>query len=208
MTARASRVIKDPRRFSAIFIRPVELASATRICYGCCAEWMKRLKLTLPIIVAAVTTVLVLGIGGWMTTVGPWYENLIKPTWNPPNWIFGPAWTVILALAAWAGVLAWTNASDRTSQLLVLALFGVNIFLHMLWSPLSFNLKRPDWALLEIPFLWLSIAALMFGLAPLSPTASWLLVPYLLWVTFAAFLNLTIVRLNRPFGETTWKPGK
>ena len=90
--------------------------------------------LTLPIIVAATTTLLVLGIGGWMTTVGPWYENLIKPKWNPPNWIFGPALTVILSLAAWSGVLAWTNASDSREQLLVLALFGVNIFLHMLWS--------------------------------------------------------------------------
>jgi tryptophan-rich sensory protein len=70
----------------------------------------------------------------------------------------------------------------------------------MLWSPLFFNLKRPDWALIEVPFLWLSIVALMFGVAPFSILASWLLLPYLLWVTFAAFLNLTIVRMNRPFG--------
>jgi tryptophan-rich sensory protein len=166
----------------------------------CSGNISRDSKLTPSIIVAAITTVLVLGVGGWMTTVGPWYENLIKPRWTPPNWIFGPAWTVILGLAAWAGVLAWTNASDRTGQLLVVVLFGVNILLHMLWSPLFFNLRRPDWALLEIPFLWLSIVALMLGLAPLSPTASWLLLPYLLWVTFAAFLNLRIVRLNRPFG--------
>jgi benzodiazapine receptor len=66
----------------------------------------------------------------------------------------------------------------------------------MLWSPLFFNLKRPDWALIEVPFLWLSIVALILGMAPFSALASWLLVPYLLWVSFAAFLNLTIVRLN------------
>lgn len=143
---------------------------------------------------------LVLGISGWMTTVGPWYENLTKPKWNPPNWAFGPAWTVILGLAAWSGVLAWTNASNSREQLLVLVLFGINILLHTLWSPLFFNLRRPDWALIEIPFLWLSIVALMIGLAPLSSKASWLLLPYLLWVMFAAFLNLTIVRLNAPFG--------
>lgn len=156
----------------------------------------------LPIIIAATTTLLVLGIGGWMTTVGPWYENLIKPNWNPPNWVFGPAWTIILGLAAWSGVLAWTNASNDREKLLIFTLFGINIVFHMLWSPLFFNLRRPDWALFEIPFLWLSILALMIGLAPLSSKASWLLLPYLLWVTFAAFLNLTIVRLNAPFGTT------
>ena len=161
---------------------------------------LEGLKLTLPIIVAAMTTLFVLGVGGWMTTIGPWYENLIKPKWNPPNWVFGPAWTLILGLAAWSGVLAWTNASNGRDQFLILALFGINIVLHMLWSPLFFNLRRPDWALLEIPFLWLSIVARMFGVAPLSSKASWLLLPYLLWVTFAAFLNLTIVRLNAPFG--------
>jgi len=106
---------------------------------------------------------------------------------------------VILGLAAWAGVSAWSNASSSADQARILVLFGINILLHMLWSPLFFNLRRPDWALIEIPFLWLSIVALILGLAPLSPAAGWLLAPYLLWVTFAAFLNLTIVRLNGPF---------
>ena len=157
--------------------------------------------MTLSIIVATITTLLVLGVGGWMTTVGGWNENLRKPWWNPPNWIFGPAWTVILGLAAWAGVLAWTQATSNSGQLLIVVLFGINILLHMLWSPLFFNLKRPDWALIEVPFLWLSIVALMIGVAPFSTLAVWLLLPYLLWVTFAAFLNLTIVRMNRPFGR-------
>jgi tryptophan-rich sensory protein len=84
-------------------------------------------------------------------------------------------------------------------QLRILLLFGANIFFYMLWSPLFFNLRRPDWALIEIPFLWLSIVALMLWLAPLSATSAWLLLPYVLWVTFAAFLNLRIVRMNRPF---------
>jgi tryptophan-rich sensory protein len=153
-------------------------------------------NLTLPIIVATITVLLVLGVGGWTTSVGSWYQNLRKPVWNPPNWIFGPAWTMILALAAWSGVLAWSHAADRSDQLVILCFFGVNIVLHMLWSPLFFNLKRPDWALIEVPFLWLSIVALILGMAPFSALASWLLVPYLLWVSFAAFLNLTIVRLN------------
>ena len=157
----------------------------------------------LPIIVAFITTVLVLGVGGWMTTVGGWYENLRKPWWNPPNWIFGPAWTVILGLAAWSGVLAWTHASASSQQLLILALFGINIVLHILWSPLFFNLKRPDWALIEVVFLWLSIVAVVFGVAQFSILASWLLLPYLLWVTFASFLNFVIVRMNQPFGNSS-----
>ena len=157
--------------------------------------------MVLPIIIAAGIVLLMLGFGAWMTTVGPWYRDLRKPAWNPPDRIFGPAWTVILALAGWAGVSAWTNASSSADQFRILALFGINIVLHMLWSPLFFNLRRPDWALIEVPFLWLSIVALMVGLAHMSSLSVWLLCPYLLWVTFAAFLNFTIVRINGSFGR-------
>lgn len=78
-------------------------------------------------------------------------------------------------------------------------LFVLNIAFNLLWSLLFFRLQRPDWALFEVPLLWLSIAALMAGLAPLTRTAAWLLLPYLGWVSFAALLNLAIVRLNAPF---------
>jgi benzodiazapine receptor len=155
--------------------------------------------MTLTIVVAVLITVVVLGIGGAATSVGAWYRDLRKPSWNPPNWAFGPAWTIILSLAAWAGVLGWTHAPDAGARAMVAVLFGVNIVFHMLWSPLFFNLHRPDWALIEVPFLWLSILALMIFLAPISRLASALLAPYLLWVTFAAYLNLVIVRLNAPF---------
>jgi tryptophan-rich sensory protein len=155
----------------------------------------------LPIIVAATITILVLGAGGLMTQVGPWYRNLRKPAWTPPNWIFGPAWTVILGLAAWAGVSAWSHAPDATAHSRLLGLFGANIILHLLWSPLFFNLRRPDWALIEVPFLWMSIVALMIDLEPYSYLASLLLLPYLLWVSFAAVLNLTIVLMNPSFAR-------
>ncbi len=152
------------------------------------------------ILVAVLITSVVLGVGGALTNVGMWYRRLRKPKWNPPNWAFGPAWTIILGLAAWAGVLAWTRAPDTASHWRIGLLFGANIVLHMAWSPLFFNLKRPDWALIEVPFLWLSILALIIALAPISTLAAALLAPYLAWVSFAAFLNLTIVRLNAPFG--------
>lgn len=152
--------------------------------------------MTLTIITAAVITILVLGIGGLLTTVGPWYRALRKPSWNPPDWVFGPAWTLILGLAAWAGVLAWTDAPDGAARELIAALYAINIVLHMLWSPLFFNWKRPDWALIEVPFLWLSILALIVAVSPISSLAGWLLAPYLLWVAFAAYLNWVIVRMN------------
>ena len=156
--------------------------------------------MTVVVLVAVLITCVVLAIGGALTDVGMWYRRLRKPRWNPPNWVFGPAWSVILGLAAWAGVLAWTHAGDAAAHWRIGVLFGANLFLHMLWSPLFFNLKRPDWALIEVPFLWLSILALMVGLAPMSALAPWLLAPYLAWVSFATFLNWTIVRLNPPFG--------
>ena len=139
--------------------------------------------MTIPITIAVTITVFVLGVGSTMTTIGPWYCDLRRPAWNPPNWAFGPVWTVILGMAAWSGVLAWVHSSGAGERLLVAVLFGVNIILYMLWSPLFFNLRRPDWALIEVPFLWLSIMALMIGLAPLSTLASLLLLPYLLGIT-------------------------
>jgi tryptophan-rich sensory protein len=153
-----------------------------------------------PTIVAVSVTVLLLVLGGVTTNVGPWYRDLRKPRWNPPNWVFGPAWTLILGLAAWAGVLAWTHASDVGAHIRIAALFAVNIVFHALWSPLFFNMQRPDWALVEAPFLWLSVLGLIIGLTPLSPVAGLLLAPYLFWVSFAAVLNFKIVLLNRPFG--------
>ena len=155
--------------------------------------------MTTTILVAVAITLLALGAGAVATTVGPWYRALNKPTWNPPDWAFGPAWTLILSLTAWAGVLAWTAAPDGAAHLRIAILFGINLALYLTWSPLFFNLRRPDLALIEVAFLWTSILALILGLSPYSQTAGWLLVPYLLWVSFAAFLNFTIVRMNPSF---------
>jgi len=156
--------------------------------------------MTLTIIVAIIITLAVLGIGGGATTIGPWYqEELRKPAWTPPNWAFGPAWALILACAAWAGVLAWSHAASGAGHLHIAELFAVTIVLQVAWSPLFFNLKRPDWALIEVGFLWFSVLALAVGLAPYSRLADVLLAPYLLWVAFAAALNLAIVRMNPPF---------
>jgi tryptophan-rich sensory protein len=152
----------------------------------------------IPTLVAAACAIVVLLVGGLATKIGPWYESLRKPSWNPPNWLFGPMWTLIAALAVWSAANAWVAAPQAHGRILIL--FGLNAVLHMAWSPLFFLFKRPDRALIEVPCLWLSVLALVIGLAPLSLLSALLLLPYLLWVSVAAALNLTIVRLNAPFG--------
>lgn len=139
--------------------------------------------------------------GGLLTKIGQWYFDLRKPAWQPPNWLFGPAWTVILGLAGWAFVLAWRGSDDQSDHALLIGLYAVNGVFHFLWSPLFFTLRRPDWALWEVPFLWASVLALCVVLRDLSVLASWLIVPYLAWVSFAAILNWKIVQLNAPFGR-------
>jgi translocator protein len=152
-----------------------------------------------PILVAALAAVGVAVLGGLMTELGTWYYGLRQPAWKPPDWLFGPAWTVIFALVAVAGIQAWERAPDRAAREWLLALFALNAFLNVLWSLLFFRLRRPDWALVEVGFLWLSIVLLIVVLARRYRPAAWLLVPYLAWVTFAAALNAAVVQLNAPF---------
>jgi tryptophan-rich sensory protein len=152
-----------------------------------------------PIAAAVLVALATSGVGRWLTDLGPWYYGLTFPWWKPPDWLFGPAWTFIYACATVAFVLAWKNAQSPVSRWTIVAFFAVNIFFNILWSGLFFKLRRPDYALAEVGLLWLSIAALMLVLWRFSRVASWLLVPYLAWVAFAAMLNLSIVRQNGPF---------
>jgi tryptophan-rich sensory protein len=152
-----------------------------------------------PVLVAAAAAIVVATLGGTLTDIGPWYQNLKKPSWQPPDWLFGPAWTTIFALAVVSGVSAWRAAQDRSQREWIIVLFALNGFLNVLWSTLFFALKRPDWALLEVGFLWLAIALPMVVFWRISKLATLCLLPYLLWVTFAAYLNWTVVRLNAPF---------
>lgn len=138
-------------------------------------------------------------IGAWVTDLGPWYFGLRKPAWQPPDFLFGPAWTVIFILAAMAGYRAWVAARDPGDKTVIATLFAINAAANVAWSWLFFRTQRPDWALYEVVLLWLSILVPIIVLARFSKAASWLMVPYLLWVSFAAFLNFTVVQLNQPF---------
>lgn len=153
-----------------------------------------------PVSVAAAAAVAVAVLGAISTDLGDWYYQLRQPAWKPPDWAFGPAWTVIFSLTAVAGVWAWRDAPDRAAREWLLALFALNGFLNVLWSLLYFRLRRPDWALVEVVFLWLSVALLIGVLGRYSRRAAWMLVPYLVWVAYAGALNWATVSLNAPFG--------
>jgi benzodiazapine receptor len=139
-------------------------------------------------------------LGGLVTApaTGPadgWYAQLVKPTWNPPSWLFGPAWTVLYAMMAVAAWLVWRRANPEARRR-PMVVFGVQLALNVLWSVIFFGLGRVDLAVIEILGLWAAILATIAVFRPISRAAALLLVPYLLWVSFAAALNITIWRLN------------
>jgi benzodiazapine receptor len=157
-------------------------------------------RLWKPIAVAAGSALCLALLGALMTDLGPWYSDLNQPGWKPPDAVFGPIWTAIFGLAAAAGVIGWRHAPSRIERDRMLVLFALNSFLNVFWSLLYFRLHRPDWALIEVAFLWLSVLVLMLRVARFSKLAAGLLLPYLLWVTIAGVLNWETVKLNGPFG--------
>jgi tryptophan-rich sensory protein len=146
------------------------------------------------------SAIAVSAIGSTMTDLGPWYQGLRQPGWKPPDAAFGLIWTTIFALATASAVTAWSRATTAEARTTIIGLFALNGFLNVLWSLLFFRLRRPDWAMIEVAFLWLSIAAIIIYVWRHSKIASLLMVPYLIWVATAAKLNWDVIQLNGPFG--------
>jgi tryptophan-rich sensory protein len=150
----------------------------------------------------------ILGLVGWLLLCfvaaafgslfkpGEWYAQLQKPTWNPPNWIFGPVWTVLYTMMAVAARRVWTHGGFA-EQRLPLGLFLLQLILNAAWSALFFGLHNPALAFAEIVLLWLAILGTVLAFWKVHRGAGLLLVPYLAWVTFAAVLNFTLWQLNR-----------
>ncbi len=152
-----------------------------------------------PAIFAAIGVVSMAMVGGWMTEIGPWYNSLKFPGWKPPNWAFGPIWTVILICAAIGIVIAWRATPEGSPRVWLAMLLGLNGVLNVLWNYLFFTMRRPDFALIEVVGLWLSILAILLFVLQVSTAAAVLFAPYLVWVGIAAVLNRSIVQLNGPF---------
>ncbi len=149
----------------------------------------------------------VLALAGWLVltfvaaatgvfvSTGGWYATLVKPSWNPPGWLFGPVWTLLYAMMAVAAWLVWC-VGGWNAQRRALGLYLCQWALNALWTPLFFGLQRPDLAFAEIVVLDFAVLATAVAFWRVRPAAGLLLVPYVLWVAFATVLNFTIWRLN------------
>lgn len=138
-------------------------------------------------------------IGSVFTTpsITDWYAKIVKPALNPPAWVFGPIWTTLFALMGVAAFLVWQKGMARQDVKIGLGIFIGQLILNTLWSIIFFGLHNPGGALIEIIFLWLAIFATFIVFARISKPAAWLLVPYILWVSFAGYLNYSIWMLNK-----------
>jgi len=137
------------------------------------------------------------GLGAIATTpnISTWYATLNKPVFSPPSWLFGPAWTLLYALMGIALFLIWeSKAKNKTTAYMY---FYIQLFLNLLWSFIFFYFKLPLSAFIEIVALWGFILATIAVFTRISKPAGWLLVPYVLWVTFASTLNFAVWWLNR-----------
>jgi len=151
-------------------------------------------------VLVAVAAAFVVGTtGGLLTELGPWYLALRVPAWKPPDWAFGPIWTTIFALTTWAGLRGWRDATDSSYRIRLIVLLTLNGGFNILWSVLFFKMYRPDWAFVEVWFLWASVLGLLVLLGRTSRFSALLMAPYLAWVSTAAYLNYSIIQLNGPF---------
>lgn len=150
-------------------------------------------------IIAIVIPLMVGATSGFFTISGveSWYQTIQKPSWNPPNWIFGPVWTTLYVMMGIALFLVWKEDTSEELKKIAIALFAVQLTLNFFWSFIFFNQQQPGWALVEIIAMWFFILLTIFAFAQVNKTAAWLLVPYISWVSFASILNYTIWQLNR-----------
>ena len=150
------------------------------------------------LIVAVLLPVLVGAVSGLFTasSVKTWFVTLNKPSFNPPSYVFAPVWTTLYIMMGVAFYLVWVSVTDKAQQHKAMTVYFIQLFLNFCWSFIFFYKQRPDLAFIEIVFLWVSIVATLVLFYRISNPAGWLLVPYLLWVSFASALNYAIWQLN------------
>ena len=159
---------------------------------------MTRAGSTLFLVGSLVLVFAVAAVGGLASASGlkDWYDRLDKAPWNPPGWIFGPAWTVLYILMAIAAWLVARGGLDEVGVRTALSLYVVQLALNLAWSLLFFAARAPGWALLDILVLDVLVAWTMVEFWRVNPGAGWLLAPYLAWILFATSLNAWIVIRN------------
>jgi len=126
--------------------------------------------------------------------VGAWYSTLVKPSFAPPNWLFGPVWTTLYILMALSLYLVWIKGYKKNKE--AITAFGIQLILNASWSFAFFGLKSPLLGLINIIVLWFAISTTMLKFKRVSKNAFYLLVPYIVWVTIATVLNFSILILN------------
>lgn len=139
---------------------------------------------------------------------GAWYEALAKPWWNPPNWVFPIAWTLFYALIAVSGWLAYEVAGGFSGAPWAFVAYFVQLAFNAGWSAVFFGMKRPDLALIEVAGLWLATFVNVVLFFMVDAGAGWILLPYLLWITFAANLNRAMWKLNPQESGRLLAPGR
>ena len=131
-----------------------------------------------------------------MPNISGWYSTLVKSSLNPPAFVFGPVWTLLYFLMGIAVFIIWNKGKERKDVRHAVKVFSFQLLLNILWSILFFGLQNPLLALVDIVLLWLAIVWTIIAFYKISKGAAWILAPYLLWVSFALYLNLTVCRLN------------
>ncbi len=156
------------------------------------------MKNFLKLLVSILIPLIVGGIGSFFTmpNIDFWYEYLNKPFLSPPNWIFGPVWTTLYVLMGISAFLIWRNGLDKKDVKKALAIFIFQLFLNSLWSVIFFGFQDPMTAFVGIISLWCAIMATIISFYKVSKIAGLILIPYILWVSFASYLNLMIWILN------------
>jgi translocator protein len=154
----------------------------------------KYIKLAVAILMSLVAGVI--GSTATVTGINSWYADLVKPFFNPPNWIFGPVWTMLYILMGISLYLVWQKGLKKSFIKNSFILFIINLILNSFWSVSFFGMQNPALAFMVIIVLWLVILMLIIRFYKINKAASYLLIPYILWVSFASVLNFSIWQLN------------
>ena len=149
--------------------------------------------------IACITVTLAVGgISGFATatSINNWYVYLQKPWFNPPNYLFGPVWTILYLLMGISFFMILTTLSTAKKRTSAVAVFGIQLTLNFAWSFIFFKYHQLGWALVEIIAMWISIFTMIIVFSRINKTAAIMQIPYISWVSFATILNLAIWRLN------------